>query len=172
MKEKGYANTTMDDIAAQMGVSKGAIYQYFKTRDELLAVLIQTMQEKNLKVGKKAVTNQSPMEAWTTILEQYLLLDDQYNALFFEILAVSSHNDAVKNIFSTEIIHKLDHVAKGLEKQQKNGLIHLRSDPETIAVAITALFLGLRGLVLIGKDKDEIRERWRSIGSIILGLEE
>lgn len=162
----------MDDIAVQMGVSKGAIYQYFNTRDELLAVLIQTMQKKNLKVAKKAFLNPSPIETWTAILDQYLFLDDQYNALFFEILAVSSHNDAVKKIFATEITQKLEHITKGLEQQQEKGLIHLRSDPKTIAVALMALFLGLRGLVVLGKDKDVIREEWISIGSIILGLEE
>ncbi|MFX1537310.1 MAG: TetR/AcrR family transcriptional regulator, partial [Promethearchaeota archaeon] len=34
--EKGYYRTKMKDIATNIGVSKAAIYQYFKTKNELL----------------------------------------------------------------------------------------------------------------------------------------
>jgi len=33
--EKGYDQTTMEDIAQRIGVSKGALYLYFKNKDEL-----------------------------------------------------------------------------------------------------------------------------------------
>lgn len=33
---KGYNNTTMNDIVAESGLSKGAIYWYFESKDDLL----------------------------------------------------------------------------------------------------------------------------------------
>ena len=32
---KGYAKTTMDDIVAESGLSKGSLYWYFESKDEL-----------------------------------------------------------------------------------------------------------------------------------------
>lgn len=37
--EKGYENTTVDEIIRSCGVSKGAFYHYFKAKDELLSSL-------------------------------------------------------------------------------------------------------------------------------------
>src|SRR5690242_13997672 len=34
--ERGYANTKLEDIAAKVGVSKGTIYHYFATKEDLL----------------------------------------------------------------------------------------------------------------------------------------
>ncbi len=34
--KKGYHNSTMDDIAREVGVSKASLYSYFKSKEELL----------------------------------------------------------------------------------------------------------------------------------------
>lgn len=38
----GYAYATLDDVAAQMGVSRGVIYYYFRSKEELLTELVTT----------------------------------------------------------------------------------------------------------------------------------
>ncbi len=38
----GYAYATLDDVAAQMGVSRGVIYYYFRNKEELLIELLTT----------------------------------------------------------------------------------------------------------------------------------
>ena len=39
--ERGYANTKLEDIAAKVGVTKGTIYHYFATKEELLLRAIE-----------------------------------------------------------------------------------------------------------------------------------
>lgn len=39
---KSYTGATMDDIAAEAGITKPTIYQYFKTKDELFVQLIES----------------------------------------------------------------------------------------------------------------------------------
>ena len=34
--KKGYHDSTMDDVAKEVGVSKGALYSYFKSKEDLL----------------------------------------------------------------------------------------------------------------------------------------
>lgn len=40
--EKGYQNVTMEDIAAESGISKGGIYYYFKSKTEILFFVVNT----------------------------------------------------------------------------------------------------------------------------------
>src|SRR5215472_16477890 len=37
--EKGYRQATMDDIAKKLGVSKGALYLYFSSKEELFEAI-------------------------------------------------------------------------------------------------------------------------------------
>src|SRR5207245_9796354 len=37
--EKGYRQATMDDVAKKLGVSKGALYLYFASKDELFEAI-------------------------------------------------------------------------------------------------------------------------------------
>ncbi|MFD4768208.1 TetR/AcrR family transcriptional regulator [Streptomyces niveus] len=41
--EKGYENTTLQDIAAAVGVSRTALYHYVTSKEELLAMLVEQM---------------------------------------------------------------------------------------------------------------------------------
>ena len=43
--EKGYNKTTVDDIIALSGTSKGSFYYYFNTKDELLNSLADILDE-------------------------------------------------------------------------------------------------------------------------------
>jgi AcrR family transcriptional regulator len=45
--EKGYANITMKDIAAEIGVSTGTLYHYFSTKESILKQLISRAGEIN-----------------------------------------------------------------------------------------------------------------------------
>ena len=38
--EKGFENTSVDDIVQRVGVAKGLFYYYFKSREELLAAIV------------------------------------------------------------------------------------------------------------------------------------
>ncbi len=43
MLDKNYTGATMDDIAAEAGISKPTIYQYFRTKDELFVDLVEPL---------------------------------------------------------------------------------------------------------------------------------
>ena len=44
--EKGYSETTIDDIIAASGTSKGSFYQYYSSKDELLSSLSELFDAK------------------------------------------------------------------------------------------------------------------------------
>ncbi|MCM3598798.1 TetR/AcrR family transcriptional regulator [Metabacillus idriensis] len=46
--EKGFQLATIDDIVAESGLSKGAIYNYFKSKEEIYLQLMQKRTEENI----------------------------------------------------------------------------------------------------------------------------
>lgn len=42
-EEKGYENTSVDDIVKRMGVAKGLFYYYFETKDDVLDIIIDRL---------------------------------------------------------------------------------------------------------------------------------
>lgn len=50
---KGYADTTVDEVAAEAGISKGSIYNYFKNKEDLFhQVFAAAMASSEADVGK------------------------------------------------------------------------------------------------------------------------
>ncbi|MBC8081086.1 MAG: TetR/AcrR family transcriptional regulator [Gorillibacterium sp.] len=47
--EKGYRSATIDDIARKLGMSKGSIYLYFKTKEEIYTRIIQDRMRRTVK---------------------------------------------------------------------------------------------------------------------------
>ncbi len=52
--EKGYAAARLDDIAARAGVSKGALYLYFATKEALFRAVVDEALAPNLDVVRQA----------------------------------------------------------------------------------------------------------------------
>jgi len=42
-KQKGYAATRLEDVAKRVGVSKGTIYIYFQSKEELFRAVVQSL---------------------------------------------------------------------------------------------------------------------------------
>ena len=52
--QKGYSKTTFDQIAARIGLTKGAVYWHFKNKPDLVAALINDyVAKKQLYLEKK-----------------------------------------------------------------------------------------------------------------------
>ena len=46
---KGYDSTTMQDVMDLLGIAKGTIYHYFKSKEELLEAVIENMVAENIE---------------------------------------------------------------------------------------------------------------------------
>ncbi len=62
--EKGFSATRMEDVASRAGLSKAAIYLYFKDKMALLQALVNEMAGANLAtarhIAEKATRDRSP----------------------------------------------------------------------------------------------------------------
>src|SRR5690348_8996947 len=55
--QRGFRNTRLDDVAEAAGVTKGAIYHYFDTKEELLLSVIEHYQSLAFGRAEEAIAN-------------------------------------------------------------------------------------------------------------------
>jgi AcrR family transcriptional regulator len=168
MSRKGYCATTMDDIAAQVGVTKSALYLYFRNKDDLVVEIVKTIPASIRQQAVKSFPNAPPLQGWTSMLDMQLENDADQDSLFLEMVAMMGRNPAVGKNLSESILIENEIVAHGIAAQQRQGLIRGDADPHTLGLAIVALFFGFRCLSLAGFEHGEIRERWQEMGKILL----
>ena len=54
--ERGYANTKLEDVAAKVGVTKGTIYHYFATKEDLLLRAIEQYHDRAFQPLEEVLT--------------------------------------------------------------------------------------------------------------------
>ena len=53
--EKGYENTTINDIIEHMDVSKGAFYHYFESKEDVIVTLAKVYTDRAVRIIKKII---------------------------------------------------------------------------------------------------------------------
>lgn len=172
MSEKGSSQTTMEDIAAHLGVSKGALYLYFKSKDDLIFESAKNMQSPLCGLSMTAFPTSDPVDIWAEILDNFMPFDPKTNALYFELIAMAEHNSKIRNLSTESLMEEIEMIEHKIASQQQKGLVRSDADPRTIAIALISIFNGLRMMILLGIDREEIRRRWIEVGRIILGIKQ
>jgi TetR/AcrR family transcriptional regulator, repressor for uid operon len=178
--KKGYDKTRMDDIALESKVSKGTIYIYFKSKEDLFYALC----EKNLVELRKQlfslfVTNNKNDE----LNNQKLISDtkEYYNnfshfensyIIFLEILSKSTRDEKLKSAMYSQ--HK-----KVTEVMKEHILSYLKADGKAtipddgeidcIVMSLIAVYNGLMINRLLGVEEEANKKTWIDIVSRILG---
>ncbi len=175
MSEQGYSQTTMEDIAAHLGVSKGALYLYFKSKDDLIVESAKNMQSQLSQLRRMqmaASPTRDPLDVWIEILDNFLPFDPKINQLYFELVAITERNPEINKISAKNLVEEIEMIEHEIASQQQKGLVRTDADPRTIAVALISIFNGLRLMNILGVDRNEIRKRWIEMGRIMLGIKD
>jgi len=175
MSENGYSQTTMEDIAAYLGVSKGALYLYFKSKDDIIVESAKKMQSHLLQLRMMQMTaspTKDPLDVWIKILDNFMPFDSKINTLYFELVAITQRDPEINKLSAKNLEKEIEMIEHEIALQQQMKLVRTDADPRTIAVALISFFSGLRLMNILGLDRDEIRKRWAEMGRIMLGIKD
>ena len=91
---KGYDNSTMDDVAAEAELSKGAIYFYFKSKAEIcLSILLKSLYEIRNAFQTIIAQNQNGFEKFKSVCSSYLDFYDNHPNFLTAVTNFRSHKD-------------------------------------------------------------------------------
>ncbi len=168
--KKGYHDATMDDVAREVGVSKGALYSYFRSKEDFLKEIsleVHLTLRKTLSEASKTSNLQEAIEhVYSTIIEKY-----RGNLhTHFEIISLASHDVRIRNIVFKNYQKDVQAAETFVEQQKKNGAIQEDADAHLLAELFTALYLGMIAKLLIGYPDEQVHDQW--VKSVLLILRE
>ncbi|SDI48192.1 TetR/AcrR family transcriptional regulator [Alteribacillus bidgolensis] len=83
LQEKGLHGTTMEEIAAQLLMTKGSLYHYFKNKEDLLfqchKIILDTS---NQKITEILESNQSSIHKIESVIRSHIHLSTEENVIF------------------------------------------------------------------------------------------
>ena len=170
MSLKGYCNTTLDDIANHVGVSKTTLYLYFSNKEDLIIEIIRSVHTEVHETAEELFSTKPMLEAYEHLLELFIGRDLERIGFTYDVLALSSRNPVIRKIHQEHTQHIMEHATRGIICLQQRGFARTDVDPRTIAMLLISLISGLTSLILKGVDKEEVKGQFHEMGGIILGI--
>lgn len=150
----GFRSARMDDVAEQAGLSKAALYLYYKSKDAIIAALLQRLFVQEFKQLQALVES----EREGSVVEQLLILTRQFASMLkwmsrvmpiaFEFYAIAGRDKQVRQFLKEyfadyrQLLARL--VERGIAQDELRDI-----DAMATAITLTALFEGLALLFFV-----------------------
>ena len=145
-KERGFHNTTMQDIYREARLSPGAVYNYFESKEDIVATAIKMSQERNREAMASAASG-TPEEALMKLGRIYFScareVDLAREASFdFALYSEAFRNPRIRAALRASLEAALKSLAEVVEHNQRLGVLNDRLDAVAIARVLFSILAG------------------------------
>jgi AcrR family transcriptional regulator len=167
--ERGYDRASLDEVAAAAGLTKGAVYSSFASKDELFYALMRERIGQRLALVAGAVERQATVGDITrdasSGLAELISSQTDWHLLFIEFWARAVRDPGLRDEFARERRSARGLITRFLEELAAEAEVDLPAHAEQIALAVLALSNGIAIEYLADPDTVD-----PSIFGVILGL--
>lgn len=144
---KGIHQTTMQEICEASGISAGALYRYFPTKESIIVAFAEAERTEAAKLFSHLDSSQNIVSALTEIIPELVngLTDENYGRLTLEVAAEATRNPAVKAAFDQNETELSERLYAALLSGQAAGHIDPELDRDSVVFLLIALFDGIAG---------------------------
>ena len=144
----GYERATLDEIAEEAGLSKGAVYYNFASKEELFFALLEDRLvgqfEGVERTFRQAAAPQRQSEQAAQLFLQGLERDSRWAPLFFEFVAYCARDPARRAHFAERFLHTARRLLSGVIERRYDELeLDPPMKPDELAICIDALTNGM-----------------------------
>ncbi|MDN3511622.1 MAG: TetR/AcrR family transcriptional regulator [Candidatus Jettenia sp.] len=141
ISSKGIEHVTISEIAEEIGTTKGAIYRHFKSKRDILSLLIDDIEKTLMESINSAMVEKDPVQNLKNILlAQLILAKNRRKTSFVVIMGAMQFSDPIIRKKILQLIQKyLRKIEKLLLSSIELGLIKKDINPKISAM----VFMGL-----------------------------
>ncbi|WBQ07177.1 TetR/AcrR family transcriptional regulator [Kribbella sp. CA-293567] len=146
---QGFHKTTMADVISESGLSAGAVYGYFKSKDEIVAAIADEVLSSIDELFQGILATKEPLSpaaALRATLDHILQIatrpDGDLTRVAIQAWAEALHNDAIMTTASTKYRMLRSHFATVARRAQADGTVDPAADPEEIAQVLFGMIPG------------------------------
>ena len=156
----GFHSARMDDIATEAGLSKGALYLYYKSKDAIIAAILRFFFASAMKSLRTLQQSEGPVRAQILSYAQVLARESEAMArlspIAYEFYAVAGRQKSVLQLLREYLAEFCDALATLIQRGIDQGEFR-PVDPRETAYTLCALVEGLNLLLLV----EPRYENWR-----------
>ncbi|MFC4768677.1 TetR/AcrR family transcriptional regulator [Effusibacillus consociatus] len=175
----GFSGATLDQVAADAGLTKGAVYWHFKSKSDLYLALLEERIEHQLASLPEVIWNlsgaTSAEPALASLLKSQIdcCKDPDQPRLFWEFVVKSREPEVQERLCSIyRVLYQ--RVRELIRELQEAGLLAGDQDPYVLSVYLSAVFDGLAVACMIDPELVDLntlapelaRIMWRGIGPV------
>ena len=166
--QKGYREATMDEIAGGLGLSKPALYRYYKSKEELFREILGLFIQATAKALRESFKDSRfDPETFFRIIDKWGWTPN----LFFSAASEAPRNRKLRKIFSDGYKTAVDMVETFIEELKNRGIIKDGANSRLIAMGAIAIQDGLLIGEVVGLSRQETRNAFvDTIQAIFSGL--
>lgn len=171
--ELGYHQAALDKVAAEAGLTKGAVYWHFASKQDLFLAILEYQLNKQLRMLPGQIEQmlnaddpESALSDWLSAQFGCLDREDGTSMLFLEFVT-SSREPEVREKLKAVHGKIVDGVALCMEEMRKKGLIRPDLDPEAVSVMTDALLKGLVVEWLIDPERVKLKTLFATISKVL-----
>jgi AcrR family transcriptional regulator len=170
--KKGFSGVTMKDIIEECGISRGGIYLYYSSVDEIFMEVINLHNQKKLEHMRKDINEKTDFE---TILDEYFdmqterLLHMENSILLAMFEFYIAHKEKADTDFFSRTFENLgDVIGEILTCGSKMGYVNT-NEVSVLAEHIQFCIKGLEVLAMSGgTDEEQLERQFSYIKKLIL----
>lgn len=167
-RRKGLPAGTMEEIAREIGVSKGALYLYFPTKARLLEAVQTRFRAQYLELLERRLTEGDVAEGIVASLDG-LLTREFDPGIFHQLVMEAGRDPEIREALREDARGDRAELRRLLKGLEATGRIPPMRDPEGAADAVLLLLQGTMTAVSLLADPRETRERLLRALRVILG---
>jgi len=158
---------TMEDVAEEVGVSKAALYVYFRTKAELLAALQAEARKQVLEGWEGLLDSGDVAEGMVSSLDAIFsgVVDP---AIWHQLLAEAASDPSIRRVLEADHREDTKMMRRFLRELEARGRIPPMKDPEAVTDVILMLMQGAAARVMMrGATGDTKRRLARSLRLVL-----
>lgn len=163
--KRGFAQTTMRDVAREAGIAQALIHYYFAGKDALFLAVVRVMLEEQLARLRREIagaTGPARALAGLAMARDRALGDTRAWRLFFEVLAARSREGTGRELASA-FAERHAAVAEEIAR------LDPKEDARTLALLVDAVMLGLAAERLAGTKDADVEAAYDSFVALLRG---
>ena len=164
---RGYAGTTMEDVAADASLAVGTLYNYFGSKSELLMAILRRETDELLAAGRRVVEDppEDPAEAIAAVIEAYLGVFAHHDRKLWRNLVAAAIAEPAGIGASAfhEDMRLVGQLASLLEALRARGVLGQHAEPGRAAIVLYSIYFTWFLVFLMAEEitvetlRDEIR---------------
>jgi len=143
----GYGQTSVDAIIADAGLSKGAFYHHFASKEALFEALLEDRQRRCVEQMADAVapagTRREAIERLVSTSFEFNATDPVWVRLYFEFCLQAMRDGSARDVVAASLRQCREIIAGMLKSGQERGAVYPDLDIDAAALLLIGLFDGI-----------------------------